>query len=151
MFVITITSILLLLRNNYQLLINDLKSFGWMCAIAHNYPFLSGLWFQNKNTPQIVINFYYGNIEGTFNWSKSAPFSGVDNLVKLPNWRNAPPNTIVWYCESNTNVGFTEAVTWAISKNMIPTASTPGEKVKNALNFITSYVLPFAMLGAMII
>jgi len=117
---ITIVVVFFTIRAHYLKFVQDSRigsSFGYMCAFAHVYPFLSGLFFKNPNTPDMVINTYYWNQNGE-QWS-SENTAGMGGLVDPANWRDAV-GTMVWFSESNRNYGYNDVITWATT----PTTSS---------------------------
>jgi hypothetical protein len=138
----TVISVVLTLRAQYTLMFANSvlgsDSFALMCAVAHTYPFLSSVFFKNRNTPDIVINVFYAlnpsGANSTVEWSDSAikncGTQGNSCLFKTyvvdpDNWRSAI-GTLVWYSESNANYGYDQVMQWATSQCGLTCAGTSG-------------------------
>jgi hypothetical protein len=121
-----VVSVFFTLRSQYTLMFESLGSgsFAFMVALAHTYPFLSSIFFKNRNTPDIIVNACYSLFDPTQNsvqWSSVAIAAcGTKGnaclfkkyIVDVDNWRSAI-GTICWYSESNANYGYDQVMQWA--------------------------------------
>lgn len=156
LFIITTLVVILTIRGHYLSFIQSPAigtSFGFMCAFAHVYPFLAPMFFKNPNTPDIVINIFYAyqgfvptNSQPNF-WGPVAPQNNpLLALVDPSNWRDAV-GTIVWFAESNRNLGYSDVVTWALGQGTNgaspPLLATPVQGGLGSLvNSLWTYGLP---------
>ena len=150
-FVLTLSVLAMLLRDHYQQLILVMGSWGWISALSHQYPPLAYLFFKNPNTPDAMVNLFYAQASGEIQLH-----DGVGSIINLANPRNSSPtSTVMGYMENNRQTGYADLITYLAQTDppILPKEdeTTALGYVKQAINFITSYILPFGMFGMMAI
>lgn len=159
-FVVGLSAMILSLRSHYSSLIDNLGYWGWVCALCHQYPFLSYLFFRNPETPDAVVNIYYLCLQGdiVFNTTTSSCAKYGANCA-APMWGPDGPRssgdvgslecTVAGLLENNPGKGYTWVLEQWQKEGFIPEPKS--SEAKKVLNFFISYVLPFAMLAFMLI
>lgn len=155
LFVVGVTYLILSLRTTYERIIDVWGYWGWIVGLSHQYPPIAYLFFKNSNTPEAVITLYYNYLNKDKTGMDIVTQCGIPAPELMIMGASGPRQsnvecTAVGYMEANRNKGYNDCVQFLLSKGILPSEKGTTDQIFEGLNFVTSYVLPFAFLFLMV-